>query len=194
MTLTQSLSFLVGQPQSRGRRVSQDGAGQGGGRGRAGASKQLPVGVVGVQRVDGMHWILLKASQVFVEAVAAFAVDAAAVVAVVEVRGGAALGDVHDVGAALPPQGRLAAGRGGRLAVRAAVAAGSGPLHRGDPDGRDGLRVRVEGRGKGDGGRELHARANAVGVEADMHVVEIGVVGVQIGVLEVVGVVGMQGV
>lgn len=112
------------------------------------------------------------------EAVAAFAVDAVIVVAVVEVCGRAALGDVHDVGAALPPQGRLAAGRGSRLTVRAAVAAGSGPLHWGDPDGRDGLRVGVEGRGKGDGGCELHAGANTVGVEADMHVIEIGVVGV----------------
>lgn len=110
------------------------------------------------------------------EAVAALAVDAAIVVAVVEVRRGAALGDVHDVGATLPPQGRLAAGRGSRLTVRAAVAAGSGPFHWGDPDGRDGLRVGVEGRGKGDGGWELHAGVNTVGVEADMHAIKIGVV------------------
>lgn len=174
--------------------MSQDRAGQGGGRGRAGASKQLPVGVVGVERVHGMDRILLKAPQVFMEAVAAFAVDAVVVVAVVEVRGGAALGDVHDVGAALPPQSRLAAGRGGRLTVRAAVAADGGALHRGDPDGRDGLRVGVEGRGEGDGGCERHAGVNAVGVKADVHVIEIGVVGDQIGVLEVVGVIGMQGV
>lgn len=114
--------------------MSQDGAGQGWGRGGTGPTEQLPVGVVEVEGVDGVDGVFLKAPQVLVEAVAAaLAVEAAVVVAVVvavvsvtvvsvavvsvtvvmasiEVGGRDALGNVDDVGAALPPQGGLAAG------------------------------------------------------------------------------------
>lgn len=170
--------------------MSQDGAGQGGGRGGTGPTEQLPVGVVEVEGVDGVDGVFLKAPQVLVEAVAAaLAVEAAVVVAVVsvtvdpvavvsvavvsvtvvvasiEVGGWDALGNVDDVGAALPPQGGLAAGRGGRLAVGPAVAAGRRALHRGDPDGGDGLRMGMEGGREGDGGREGQIDVGRVGVE-----------------------------
>lgn len=147
----------------------------------------------------GQDGVLLETSEVFVEAVAALVVEAvaaaAAVVAhavvVVEVGGGPSLGDVDHVAAALPPQGGLAAGRGHRLAVRAAVAAGGRPLHRGHPDGGDGLRVGVEGRREGGGGGKLHVGVGAVGVKVGVNVVKVGVVGVEAGVLEIVGVVWM---
>lgn len=166
--------------------MSQDGAGQGGGRGGTGPTEQLPVGVVEVEGVDGVDGVFLKAPQVLVEAVAAaLAVEAAVVVAVVsvtvvsvavvsvtvvvasiEVGGRDALGNVDDVGAALPPQGGLAAGRGGGLAVGPAVAAGRRALHRGDPDGGDGLRMGMERGREGDGGREGQIGVRRVGVEA----------------------------
>lgn len=98
------------------------------------------------------------------------------------------------VGATLPSQGRLAAGRGSRLAVGATVAASCRSLHRSDPDGSNGLRVGVEGRREGDGGREGQIGVNGVGVVAhwNVGVIEIRIVGYQIRVLEVVGVVGVQ--
>lgn len=206
--------------------MSQDGAGQSGGRGGAWPAEQLPVGVVGVQGVDGVDGVLLESAQVFVEADAAVVVEpvaatnavvaAAHAVVAVGLRGGTPLGDVSHVGAARPPQGGLAAGRGHRLAVGAAVAAGCRPFHRRHSDGGDGLRVWVEGGREGDGGAEgcvggdragvevIHARmvgivgvevihTGMIGVVGDevIHTGVIGVVGVEAGVLEVVGVVGV---
>lgn len=109
--------------------MSQDGAGQSGGRGGAGPTEQLSVGMVEVKGVNGVDGVLLKAPQVLVEAAAAaLAVQATlvvvyvasvavvsrtVVVATVEVSGWDALGDVDHMGATLPPQGGLAARRGG---------------------------------------------------------------------------------
>lgn len=68
-----------------------------------------------------MDGVFLKTSKVFVETVAAFVVEAVTViteaVVVVEIWGGPSIWDMADVGATLPPQGGLTAGRGNRLAV-----------------------------------------------------------------------------
>lgn len=159
--------------------MSQDGAGQGGGRGGAGPTEQLPVGVAEVDGVDGVDGVFLKAPQVFMEAAAAaLAVEAgAAIVVPVEVGSRDALCHVDAVGAALPPQGGLSAGRGGRLAVGAAVAARRRPLHRRHPDGGDGLGVGVEGGCKSNGGREGQIGVDRVWVEAHVSVVKIRIVG-----------------
>lgn len=62
----------------------------------------------------GVDGVFLKTPKVFVEPVAAFIVKAVIVVTeavvVVEVRGRPSIRDVDHMGAALPPQGRLAAG------------------------------------------------------------------------------------
>lgn len=84
--------------------------------------------MVEVKGVNGVDGVLLKAPQVLLEAAAAaLAVQATlvvvsmvsvavvsrtVVVATVQVGGWDALGDVDHMGATLPPQGGLAAGRG----------------------------------------------------------------------------------
>lgn len=186
--------------------MSHDGPGQGGGRGGTGPTEQLPVGVVEVKGVNGVDGVLLKAPQVLVEAAtAALTVQATLVVvsvamvmtmvvATVKVSGWDPLCNMDHVGAALPSQGGLAAGRGCRLAVGATVATRCHPLHRSDPDGSNSLWVGVEGWRKGDGGREGQIGINRVGVVAHWYVgiIEIRIVGYQVRVLEVVGVVGVQ--
>lgn len=192
--------------------MSQDGAGQGGGWGGAGPTEQLPVGVAEVKGVDRVDGVLLKASQVLLEATTAdltlkatllvisvasivsmAVVSWTVVVGTAEVGVQDALGHVDHVGAALPSQGGLAAGRGGRLAVGAAVAARRRSLHRSDPDGGDSLRVGVEGRGEGDGGSEGQIGVLGVGVvgHRNVGVIETRIVGYQVMVLEVIGVVGV---
>lgn len=52
----------------------------------------------------------------------------------------------------------------------------------------------MEGRSKGDSGGEWHVGVGRVGVEVNMSIVKVGVigiVGVKVGVLEIVGVIGM---
>lgn len=137
--------------------------------------------------VDGVDGVLLKAPQVFVEATAAaLAVQATLVmvsrtvlVATVEVGAWDALGDVDHMRATLPPKCGFAAGRGGWLAVGATVAAGRCALYGGDPNGGDCLRVGMEGRRKGDGGREGQTGVGWVEVVAHWNVGtgKIGIVG-----------------
>lgn len=71
--------------------------------------------------MHGMDGVFLKTSKVFVETAAAFIVEAVAVVTqalvVVKLGGGPSIRHVDHVGATLPPQCRLTAGRGDRLAV-----------------------------------------------------------------------------